>query len=101
MIWLAWFLGGFYIGAAIFVFGYFIGRKCESHTMAKLIDLGFDDVAAETDMAYLIQFEKGGKGKEPVNIWLPKSQCEVDEDTKTVTMAEAFAVYKGIEGYQK
>lgn len=44
----------------------------------------------ETDGAYL--FDHGGDE----NVWVPKSACEYDEDTDTVTMREAMAEDKGL-----
>lgn len=59
----------------------------------KLTDLKYEGITAETSLAYGFQFE----GKDEL-VWIPKSQCEVDEDTNTVTMSESLAVDKEIEG---
>ena len=46
-------------------------------------------IKVETDRAYL--FHDGTK-----EVWLPKSQCEWDQDSKTMTMPEWLAQDKGL-----
>lgn len=60
----------------------------------KLVDLKFNQIVHSTDLAWLIEFEHDKEA-----IWIPKSQCEVDEDDNIVTMRETVAVEKEIEGY--
>jgi hypothetical protein len=64
--------------------------------MAKteLVDLEYRRIVHETPAAYLIDFDRGKEA-----IWLPKSQCEVDEDRNTVTCSHRLAEDKEIEDY--
>ncbi len=50
-----------------------------------LIDISCK-LIAETDRAFLVS-DDGGKTKH----WVPKSQCEYDEDSNTLTMPEWLA----------
>jgi hypothetical protein len=60
----------------------------------KLVDLKYHDIIHKTELAYLIQFEHDKEA-----VWIPKSQCDVDEDDRIVTMRESAAIEKEIEGY--
>lgn len=53
-----------------------------------LIDIS-GEIKAETEKAYRFY-----DGKETV--WLPKSQCEWNEEEKTMTMPEWLAMEKGL-----
>ncbi len=53
-----------------------------------LIDIA-GEIKAETERAYLFY---DGKDK----VWLPKSQCEWNEETKSMTMQEWLALDKGL-----
>jgi hypothetical protein len=53
----------------------------------ELCDIG-GEIMFETEKAY--RFYDGGKEE-----WLPKSQCEWDPDSKTMTMPEWLAKEKG------
>lgn len=59
-----------------------------------LVDLKFQYIAHETDLAYMFYFSD-----EDDAVWIPKSQCEVDEEDCIVTMKETLAIEKEIEGY--
>lgn len=72
------------------------GRFNVSHT-EKLIDLEYYAIVAETDLAYGFDFDDGKSDL----VWIPKSQCEIDEKDRVVTMKEALAVEKEIEGNMK
>jgi hypothetical protein len=55
------------------------------------------EVLHETEDAYL--FTDGTKekdGKNTVNVWLPKSQCEWDKGDKTMQLPEWLALDKGL-----
>jgi hypothetical protein len=54
------------------------------------VEIGFDEIVLETDKAWLVKVDKDE------NVWLPKSQCELDEDAKTVMVAEWLAIDKGL-----
>ena len=54
----------------------------------ELIDIA-GEITAETAAAY--RFYDGAS-----TVWLPKSQCEWDVDTKTMTMPEWLAKEKGL-----
>lgn len=47
------------------------------------------NIEGETDLAY--RFFDG-----TIVVWLPKSQCEWDEDGKVMTMEEWLAIEKGL-----
>ena len=51
-----------------------------------LVDIA-GEIKGETEKAY--RFFDGNK-----TVWLPKSQCEWDEDEKVMTMEEWLARYK-------
>lgn len=57
--------------------------------MPKLADITYDDIAHETEAAWLFVID----GEE---VWIPKSIAEVDEPSKTVTIPERFAIDKGL-----
>jgi len=60
----------------------------------KLVDLKYFSVVHETDDAYLICFDADKE-----SVWLPKSQCQLDEDDNIATMKESLAIEKEIEEY--
>lgn len=49
----------------------------------------FEELIHETDLAYLVEIE----GDE---YWLPKSQCDIDEDDQTIEMPNWLAREKGL-----
>jgi len=49
--------------------------------------LPFDDILKETDSAWLLDFGY-------IEVWLPKSQCEMDEDENTIEVPEWLAIEK-------
>ena len=51
-----------------------------------LVDIA-GEILRETDKAY--QFHDGAR-----TVWLPKSQCEWDQDDKTMAMSERLAKEK-------
>ena len=53
------------------------------------VEVDFDRIVGETDLAFLVEID----GEE---YWLPKSQCEIDEGGKTVSMPEWLAEEKGL-----
>jgi hypothetical protein len=55
----------------------------------RLTDITYDDIAHETEKAWLFIID----GEEQ---WIPKSIAELDEDSKTVTIPERWAVDKGL-----
>jgi enhancing lycopene biosynthesis protein 2 len=59
------------------------------------VDIDFDriDPERETKHAYFIIFEEGF---DEVSCFVPKSQVEVDEKRKVVTMPEWMATEKGL-----
>lgn len=59
-----------------------------------LVDLKFQHIVTDTDLAWLFYFSD-----EADAVWIPKSQCEVDEEDCIVTMKETLAIEKEIEGY--
>lgn len=66
--------------------------------MVKLIDIAAE-LRHETDKAYLIydgrsEVKKGDTASSELRIWIPKSQCEMNDD-KTFTMPEWLALEKG------
>jgi hypothetical protein len=54
----------------------------------RLVDIA-GEIRAETEKAY--RFYDGNK-----TVWLPKSQCQWDEDEKTMTMEEWLAEEKDL-----
>ena len=64
-------------------------RQRKFRIMAKrLVDIA-GNIEGETDLAY--RFFDG-----TIVVWLPKSQCEWDEDGKVMTMEEWLAIEKGL-----
>jgi hypothetical protein len=53
------------------------------------IDLDFDDVEFETEEAWLLVIGNLLK-------WLPKNQCSLDRDEKTVAVPEWLAIREGL-----
>lgn len=65
----------------------------------KLIDIAAE-LRHETDKAYLVydgrnEIKKGDITPSELRIWLPKSQVEYDEASKTFAMPEWLALEKG------
>jgi hypothetical protein len=60
----------------------------DKHLNSRLIDL-YGRVEVETEKAFL--FFDGTK-----KVWLPKSQCEWDVDSKEMTVPEWLAMEKGL-----
>lgn len=54
------------------------------------VEVNYDEVVIETDKAWLVRIDKDE------DIWLPKSQCEMDEDAKNLMVAEWLAIEKGL-----
>lgn len=50
-----------------------------------IVELEVDDWIAETDKAYLVVING-------VKVWLPKSQCEFDENDAIMSMPESLAI---------
>lgn len=63
--------------------------------MSKLVDIDVDYVAYETDNAFLIPSLKNGDDGHSINVWVPKSQCENNDDG-TFTMPEWVAIAKDL-----
>jgi hypothetical protein len=59
--------------------------------MIKLVDVRYDEIILDDDRYKAILFDFGGK-----EVWLPRSQIEVDTDHKEVTLPERLAVEKEI-----
>jgi hypothetical protein len=55
----------------------------------ELIDIEYDELKHETDMAYLVIID----GDE---VWIPKSVCELDEDNQIIEVQEWFAEKEGL-----
>jgi len=53
------------------------------------MEIPFDEIVTETDAAWLLDV---GDDK----IWLPKSQCDIDEDDNTIEVPEWLAIEKGL-----
>jgi hypothetical protein len=66
---------------------------------SELVDLGFSSVETETADAWLIVFEVGTRGKKDVEAWMPKSQCEIDEKSRTIAVPLWLVEKKGLEAY--
>jgi len=56
------------------------------------LEIPFDEFKTETPMAYGVMVDD-------VMVWLPKSQCEIDEFEMVVEVPEWLAIEKGIEDY--
>ena len=64
--------------------------------MSKLIDVDISHIVHETDDAYLVPSLKTlPSDGQYINVWLPKSQCENNEDG-TFTMPEWLAIEKDL-----
>jgi len=50
----------------------------------------YDELLTQTDAAWLLRFDNE-------QIWLPKSQCDIDERTKEIDIPEWLAIEKGLE----
>lgn len=50
----------------------------------------FERLVHQTTDAWLIETDSGDE------VWLPKSQCELDEDDNTVEVPEWLAIEKGL-----
>lgn len=68
--------------------------------MSKLTDIAAE-IRHETPNAYLIydgrsEIKKGDKVPSEIRTWIPKSQCEYNEDEGTFTMPLWLAKEKGL-----
>lgn len=54
------------------------------------VEVDFDELIRESDSAWLIRTADGDE------VWLPKSQCELDEDDNRVDVPEWLAIEKGL-----
>lgn len=63
--------------------------KERNQSSPKNVEVTYNKLVAETDKAMLLDI--GGK-----EMWMPKSHCEIDEDSKTAYMTDWIAEQKGI-----
>jgi hypothetical protein len=57
------------------------------------VELVYDEVEFETESEWLLSFDEN-------NVWLPKSQCEIDIGRGRVGVPAWLAREKGLEGYE-
>ena len=53
-------------------------------------EYAFDELIKESELAWLLKMSDD-------EIWFPKSECELDEHDKLITVPEWLAVEKGLE----
>lgn len=53
------------------------------------VDIDFDELVHDTDMAWLISIDSE-------KVWLPKSECELDEHDQVAQVPEWLAIEKGL-----
>lgn len=53
------------------------------------------ELMRETDKAYCFDSGKIDENKNPIGIWVPKSQCEYDKNDLCLQMPEWLAMDKG------
>lgn len=58
-----------------------------------LTPIYFEKITKETDLAWLLLID-GSDIQVPVQEWLPKSLCEIDEDTGVIHVPEWLAIEK-------
>ena len=58
-----------------------------------LVELVYDEIKFETESGWLLSFDEN-------NVWLPKSQCEIDIGKGRVEVPAWLAIEKGLEGYE-
>lgn len=56
----------------------------------KPVEICFAELVRETDKAWMFKTDDGDA------VWLPKSQCELDEDELLVQVPEWLAIEKGL-----
>jgi len=54
-----------------------------------MLEFNFDEVEAETEMAWLLKIDRD-------KTWFPKSRCRLDSQAKTVEVPEWLAMEKGL-----
>lgn len=54
------------------------------------------DLLHETEKAYLFDLGKVDKNKKPIGAWVPKSQCEYDEENDELQLPEWLAIKAGL-----
>jgi len=57
---------------------------------SNVIDIHYDELLHETYNAWLLEIWDE-------EIWFPKSQCDLDEENKTITIPEWLAEKKGLD----
>jgi hypothetical protein len=57
----------------------------------KLVDIAYDQIILDDDKYKAVLFDFGGK-----EVWLPRSQIEINTDHREVTMPERLAIEKEI-----
>jgi hypothetical protein len=57
------------------------------------VEISFEELVRETPAAFLLKMEEGIFGEK---VWFPKSQCTLDEETKTIEVPEWLAIEKGL-----
>lgn len=55
-----------------------------------MVEVYYVELVQETDQAYLIETTDGAQ------VWLPKSQCELDESDMSVQVPEWLAYNEGL-----
>lgn len=58
--------------------------------MSDMVDVYFDEVITQTDLAWRILTD------DDEQVWLPKSECELDEDDCLAQVPEWLAIEKGL-----
>jgi hypothetical protein len=60
--------------------------------LGSFVELVYDEIEFETESGWLLSFDDN-------NVWLPKSQCEIDIGRGRVEVPAWLAREKGLEGY--
>ena len=60
-----------------------------------IITIDFEEIKHETDLAWLLLLD-GSDPFDPVQVWLPRSQCEIDEELGVAYVPEWLAIEKDL-----